>query len=284
MLIVDSGSTKADWALLKDQSEPVMYSSIGINPTFHDESFILSILNNHPELSQIAGSINKVHFFGAGCSSKDACQIVAIALKRFFQIAEISVEHDMKAAVLATCGDHAGIASIIGTGSNACYFDGTDILSNNFGLGHVLGDEASGSYLGKKIITHFLYGLLPKDLEWAFNQKYKLKREEVIDHVYHQTGANVWLASFSSFYSEHKKHQWVQQTIKDSFETFLDLFVLQMPNHEKTPVHFIGSIAYHYQDLLVEVLNKKKLIKGKIIQKPIDELAAYFQKKEQTLQ
>lgn len=279
ILIADSGSTKADWSMLLPSLPPVKYSTKGVNPTFHNEDTIFSILSESDDLKKISTSVSQVFFFGAGCSSADRCDSVRRALERFFPNSKAIVEHDVMAAVLATCGDDPGIACIIGTGSNACYFDGKEIEHNNYGMGHILGDEASGSYLGKKLITSFLYGLMPQELSKSFNDKYKLTRDEVILHVYNRPGANVWLASFAGFLSEHKEHPWVIHLIKEGFSTFVSLYVEHLKDHRKNPVHFVGSIAYHYSDILKDVLKEKKLIAGKIIQKPIDELSAYYQKK-----
>lgn len=280
ILVADSGSTKADWALLQGSAVPVIYHTAGINPTFHDEEFILQTLSGESELRKMAKLIRKVHFFGAGCSSDERCELVKRALQKFFPEAEVEVEHDVMAAVLATCGDHPGIACIIGTGSNACFFDGTKIEHNNYGLGHILGDEASGSYLGKKLVTLFLYHLMPDDLARSFEKKYHLTRDELIVNVYNRPGANVYLASFAAFLSEHKEHPWIVDLIREGFETFINLYVVNTEGYKKLPVHFVGSIAYHYSNILKDVLKKKKLIAGKIIQKPIEELAAYYHVKE----
>ena len=152
-----------------------------------------------------------------------------------------------------------GIACIIGTGSNSVYFDGTKIHENNFGLGFILADEGAGTYLGKKIITHYLYNLLPESLSSSFQKEYHLTRDEVIKNVYSNPTANTWLGSFASFYTSHKDDAWIKNTVKSGFEEFMNLFVANYSNYKKIPVHFIGSIAFHFKDITRKKLQWKRI-------------------------
>ncbi len=273
--IIDSGSTKADWIFTDGQKTSAL-NTIGMNPNFINEQEIIRIVNDGIIKFISAKDIKKIFYFGTGCSSKEQKKIIFDALSKLFLNAQILVEHDIMGAVIATCGNDEGIACIIGTGSNSVYFDGKKIHENNYGLGYILGDEGAGVYLGKKLITHYLYGLLPKKLSDEFTEKYKLTRNDVIINVYNNPTANSWLASFAQFYAEHKDDDWIKNTVKKGFDEFVHLFVKNYPRYKEVPVHFVGSIAFHYSDILKEVAGENNFKIEKIIHKPIEGLTEYF--------
>ncbi len=280
ILVADSGSTKADWVIVESTGIGEKVSTVGFNPYFHDESFIFNVLQKSKALSEIAENIEKIFFFGAGCSSNDRIQIVSKALGKFFIDAQIVVDHDVKAAVLATCGDEAGISCILGTGSNSCYFDGKNIHKNNYGLGFIMGDEGSGSYFGKKLIAHYLYNILPKNLKAKFEEESVMSKEIMIAHVYNNPNANVWLASFAKFFTENKNDPWIIQQVTKGIEEFFDLSVCGYDNFKKIKIHFVGSIAFYFQEIVRKVGNEKNAQVDKIIQHPIGNLAEYYWRKE----
>lgn len=276
ILVADSGSTKCDWLPIQHGAIGEKCSTVGFNPYFCDETFILKELNGSPELTAIRELVKEIHFFGAGCSSVERNAIVHRALKRFFPNANASVEHDVMAAVLATCGDEPGIACILGTGSNSCYFDGKVVHENNFGLGYIMGDEGSGSYFGKKLISHYLYGLLPDNLRVIFESKYVMNKEIMIEHVYSKPGGNVWLASFARFLTEHPDDPWVQKTVRKGFEEFYDCCVCTYKDYSTLDVHFVGSIAFYFESILREVGAEKGVHVRKVVRQPVNGLAAYY--------
>jgi N-acetylglucosamine kinase-like BadF-type ATPase len=230
-------------------------------------------------LSAVRDRVKEVHFFGAGCSSPERNALVRTALATFFSGADVEVEHDVMASVLATCGDDPGIACILGTGSNSCFFDGHIIHENNYGLGYIMGDEGSGSYLGKKLITHYLYGILPEAIRTAFEAKYVMNKEIMIENVYSKPGGNVWLASFARFLTEHPGDPWVQNTVRAGFSEFFDLYVCHYPDYRRLKIHFVGSIAHFFGDLLREVGSSKGADVGRIIRHPIIGLADYYRQR-----
>jgi N-acetylglucosamine kinase-like BadF-type ATPase len=273
--IIDSGSSKADWIFIQGKKITKL-NTFGMNPFFKSEYEILSVLNNNVINHLPPSEVKEVFFYGAGCSGDEQKKIVSRAFEKVFTNAKMNVDIDIMGAVLSTCGNKPGISCIIGTGSNSVYFDGNDIHNNNYGLGYILGDEGAGTYLGKKLITSYLYGLLPKKLSEQFHNVYPLTRDEVISQVYNSTAPNAWLATFSKFYAANKNDPWIMKTIKEGFREFINLYVLNYKGYKDLPVHFVGSIAYFYQDILKETTGENKLILGKIIQKPIDGLAEYF--------
>jgi glucosamine kinase len=276
ILVADSGSTKCDWILIENGSIGEKSSTPGFNPYFCDEAFVLNGLNSNQELVAAKLSVKEVYFYGAGCSSPERNELIRQALNKFFVNSSITVDHDVFASVLATCGDDPGIACILGTGSNSCYFDGKIIHENNYGLGYIMGDEGSGSYFGKKLITHYLYGILPDPIKTAFEARYTMNKEIMIDNVYSRPGANVWLASFAKFMSEHPGDPWVRKTVRKGFDEFFDLYVCGYPNYRELDVHFVGSIAHCFEDILRETGADKEARVGKIVRHPIKGLADYY--------
>lgn len=276
ILIADSGSTKTDWMIVDQKSPMVKFNTAGFNPYFHDEKFILSELQKNAEFSTIANSIDQIYFFGAGCSSAERNKIIVAAFKKFFAKASINVDTDMIAAVRATCGDLPGTVCILGTGSNCCYFDGVNIVANNFGLGYVLADEGGGSYFGRKIITAYLYDAMPPTLKKKFDEKFEMTKEIAISNVYGKPRANVWLASFSIFLSENKDDLWIRTLVKDGIREFLNLYILSNEKYKNSELHFVGSIAYYFDDLIRELCKDNGLNVKSIIHKPISHLAEYY--------
>lgn len=280
ILVADSGSTKADWKLAHNGSIIGEYSTMGFNPFFHNEKIIINALSTNEGLSEAKEKVKKVFFFGAGCSSDERNMIIADALKKFFNNASVLVEHDIMASVLATCGDDPGIAAILGTGSNSCYFDGKKIYHNNYGLGYILGDEGSGSYFGKKLLTLYLYGLMPEELAKDFDKQFEMNKEILIDHVYNKPNANVWLASWCKYCSSLQDHPWMNNIIRTGLEEFFNLYVCHLPDFQKVKVHFVGSIAHYFEKILHEVASSKGITIGKVIKQPIHSLAEYYLAKE----
>lgn len=276
ILISDSGSTKADWVAVSNGVITGEYSTKGFNPFFHDKVFITAELSGNAGLNALRDKISAVYFFGAGCSSPERNAIIAEGLKEFFKYAIIAVEHDMLGCALSVCNGEPGLACIIGTGSNICFFDGRHVGSTRHGLGYVLGDEASGSYFGKKLLARYIYGLLPLHLEKSFSEKYQLSKEDIIRHVYSEPNPNVFLASFATFLSDHGDDPFIRSLIRSGIEEFFETNVLSYDESKHHPVHFAGSIAHFFADVIREVAQSKGVAVGNIIRKPINGLTEYF--------
>jgi len=275
LLIADSGSTKCDWKLLDDQQNPVYFSSIGINPYFHNEAFIESNLKKQTELMAIADKVDYLFFYCAGGSTKELKAIVHRGLTAIFTKAKIVVDHDLVGAALSSYDGNPGITCILGTGSNSVYFDGDIMKEEVPALAYILGDEGSGSFYGKKLLSTFLYNQLPQEMHNALVEEYKLDKDTIIDAVYMKPHANVYLASFMRFIARFKDHEWVKSMVLEGMETFMKIHVLCYPNYKKVKTNFVGSVAFHFQDELHQVAGKLQIKVGKIDKKPIDGLAEY---------
>lgn len=270
IVIADSGSTKCDWVLMT-QTEDMQTKTQGFNPMFHSEDFMVEKLLNNPVLLEHATDVKQVFYYGAGCHGETLNAIIKRALERVFPGAQLNVDHDIKAAVLATCQDQPGISCILGTGSNSAYFDGEGIHQKVSGLGYILGDEGSGAYFGKQLLSNYLYGLLPKPLEEAlFNDGHT--KSSIIENVYMKPHANVYLASFMRFVSKNQEVPAIRKIIFKGLAAFMERHVCSYPVHKSVPVHFVGSVAHYNQELLNEVCHKFNVRLGSIVQKPITAL------------
>lgn len=282
ILVADSGSSKTDWMGYKD-GKVLNFSTIGINPYFLNEASISTHISKNAALLECAEEVKEIYFFGAGCSSPDKHEVVSNGLSEVFPNAYISVDHDLLGSVYATCGTEEGLVSILGTGSNICYFDGEKIHEGFHGLGYVLGDEGSGTFFGKKVLLSYFYKEMPKDLRISFRDTYSAKKEEVITRVYQQPFPNIYLANFSKFMAANIAHPFIQETLRDGFQEFVDTNIKDYPEYDKKTCHFVGSIAYYYQDILSDVLTENNIKIGKILQKPIQELYNFVLKQEGVL-
>lgn len=276
LLVADSGATKTAWLLTDDEGYPHEYSTMGFSPLFHSEQDILVALGGNAALCEVAPKVSRLCYFGAGCSSEDRNEKMRRAFAHFFANAAIRVEHDLLASVLATCGNEVGISCILGTGSNACFSDGHQLHEGVPSLDYILGDEGSGAYFGKKLVADFLYKRFPAPLHAAFEEAYHLDKEQVLNRVYRQPHPKVWLAAFTRFLETHINNDYVHTLLLSGIGEFLDIRVCIFDNHREVPVHFVGSIAYHFQDVLREACNARSLQIGKIIKQPIYELNDYI--------
>lgn len=274
-LIADSGSSKTAWVVLEGQEPVKSFQTVGINPYFWTSQQIETLLKSEVALKLQGWVIRQIFFYGAGCSSKEKKQVVYEALQQVFPNTQIFVEHDLLAAARALCGRAAGVACILGTGSNACVFDGEQIVAQPINLGFWLGDEGSGGYIGKALVKAFLHQEMPRVLQEKFQQKYSLTLSEVLENAYQKPFPNRYFASFAPFASENLEDDFIRALLYKSFEAFFDKYVAKLPSVEILPIHFVGSIAVVFKKILQEFLCKRQWQFGKVLQTPIEELVSY---------
>jgi glucosamine kinase len=281
ILVADSGSSKTDWLLKQPGQEARAFRTPGLNPYFLTEKEIVKILQDQaPELLAYDTDVTDIYFFGAGCSSPDRHEIVSNALSQVFTKAYISVDSDLLGSAFATCGHEKGLCCVLGTGSNISFFDGEEIHSGKHGLGFILGDEGSGTWFGKALITDFLYGLMPDDVHALFDNTYQLTKDEVIQNVYQKPGANSYLASFSRFLNVIRRKPYGKELIKKGLQEFIDTNIKSFPQYHEYKCHFVGSIAFVFADELIALCEKQDIHIGKIIKQPINDLLAFILSRE----
>lgn len=272
-LIADSGSTKASWRAIHDDGSVVEMETEGINPVFMKGEQIERILNE--QIVPIIGrDVESVSFYSAGAVGGEASAKLERCFGHVFRDAKLECVSDVLAAARALCGHKPGIACILGTGSNSCFYDGEGVAQNVRAGGFILGDEASGAYLGKRLISDFIKGLLPPAIEKELIRRYDLDYMTIVQRVYREEMPSRFLASFSPFISEFKNHPHMANLLKNSFEEFLRRNIIHY-DYKKYPINFVGSVAYYYKDILEKVVNAAGMRMGVVIQRPIDGLVEY---------
>lgn len=277
ILVADSGSTKCDWILEDSKGNKHETSTMGFNPFFHNSDLIENEIKKNSLLSENARSIELIYFFGAGCSSNDRKEIVEIALKSVFpNLKACVVNHDLLGACISTAGSNKGICCILGTGSNSCYYDGHEILENSPSLGYILGDEGSGSFFGKKLLRDWIYHRMPSEIHAAFSRVYQTNREEILNKIYKADKPNVYLASFAEFAGQNISHPYIHNLIYNGLKEFAQYHILCYADFNRVPVHFVGSIAFHFQLILLELAKDLGFQPGIINKRPIIALSEYY--------
>ena len=278
IFIIESGSTKSDWVLVNSKSKQTFYNTIGFNPYFHSAEVVSSEIRKNKEIVGHASSVKKIFFYGAGCSSEKMNNEIKKGIQSVFKSAEVLVEHDLLACAFATYDGEPGISCIIGTGSNSCYFDGNNLTEEVPALGYVLGDEGSGSYFGKFLLSSFLYHKLPADLLNDFQNTYALTEAEIVSNVYQKDSANVYIASFMPFIVKHKNHPFFNDIIIKGLQHFMEVHVCCYKHYLDTPVHFVGSLSALLEDELRVAADNLGIEIRSIVAKPVENLVSYHLK------
>lgn len=279
-LIADSGSTKTDWILVNHNKVVKSFGTVGFNPYFVTTEQIIEILSVEYMYHFNSNEITDVYFYGAGCSATAKCLIVESALKSLLPNANVNIFHDILGAARAVCGNSEGIACILGTGSNSCYYDGKDIVENLPSYGFMFGDEGSGCSLGKYLINDYMRKLLPDDLHQKFLEKYDINIEGLLTNIYKKPNPNRYLASFAPFFSENINHNYVKATVEKSFNEFFSKQVSQYSKYKDVKINCVGSIAFYFKDIFKEVAKCWGCKTETIIKNPIDGLLAYHTNKD----
>jgi N-acetylglucosamine kinase-like BadF-type ATPase len=277
IIIADGGSTKTSWCLITESNSKVYFNTEGYNPYFSDTpTIIASLQKSLPENLQKEG-IKEVYYYGAGCSTEENNEIVAAAMRAVFTNAKVKVGHDLLAAARALLGIDAGFAAILGTGTNSCLYDGNNVTLNIDSLGFFLGDEGSGSYLGRRLLRDYMRGYLPEGMQQIFWNTYGLTNEDIFDHIYNKPLPNRFLASFSKFLYENNNFSYSREVVKESFDTFFKNLVCHYPGYQDHTFNCVGSVAYNFRDILEEAALENGMEMGIIIRSPIDNLVYYHQ-------
>jgi glucosamine kinase len=252
----------------------------GINPYFNDEKQIIQLLNKNINLIHHAEGIKRIYFFGAGSFSAELKNTVFNAFSAFFKFGKVTVEHDITAAAIACCKNMPGIISIVGSGSNAAWYDGKKVKPNNYGLGYILADEGSGNWLGRQLLKGFMSETLPENIRKKFVQRYDPERKTLLEKIYRQKQPAVYLSSFTEFYIDNQEDPYIKSIIKAGFDKLMHTYLL--PLHDEHPeafLYFAGSVAASFQNLLHEAAADANLKIATIIKEPINNLLTYYSSK-----
>lgn len=274
-LIADSGATKAEWCVV-DKGKVKTIFTLGISPYFLTREQIRQLLEKDlvPKLKN--HSITEIYYYGTGLGNPANIKTVRTVLKQVFtNTPRIEAEHDLMAAARALCGNNKGIACILGTGSNSCFYNGKKIIKNSPGLGFILGDEGSGAYLGKKVVQYYLYGTFDEELKSKFENKYKLTQMDILEAVYKKPLPNRFLASFTLFLAENRGHYMVENIIEDGLNDFFFNHLYKYRESWTNPINFVGGVAWGFRDVLRELCKTYELELGIILKNPMEGLIKY---------
>lgn len=276
-LVADSGSTKTEWCLM-DGKQRSTYFTQGISPYFQTSVQIEELVRAELLPQMAADRLpDAVFYYGTGCAAEQNVKLVHKALHAVWPRAAVDVQTDLMGAARALCGREPGIASILGTGSNSCYYDGKTIVKNNPGLGFILGDEGSGAFLGKKVLQYYLYQTFDDEMRFRFDQKFNVDRDQILDSVYRQPLPNRYLAAFAPFLAENRGHYMIENILEDGINEFFFNHLYKYSESWTVPLHFAGSVAWHFRDILEELCQLYELQLGRILRNPMDGLTLFHE-------
>lgn len=277
ILVIFTGSRYADWRLAEKGKLLHGFRTVGINPYIQDENFINQLLNKSTDLLYNAEKIKKIFFFGAGASSKERQDKIANVFSNFFKNAKVKVSHDLDASALSTLGDDKGIVGIIGSGSNAAYYTGKKIVENNYGLGYILADEGSTNWIAQQVLRDFLTDAMPQGFREKLIGKFNLDRKIILEKLYNSPNPNLFLTSFADFFYENKNEHYLASIIKKGLETYINTYILPLlDQYPDAQIGLTGSVAYNYQDWLLDLAKEHHLNIKIIVKEPIQNLIKYY--------
>jgi N-acetylglucosamine kinase-like BadF-type ATPase len=276
-LLVDSGSTKADWISIDDNGKVLFTTqSLGLNPEVLDKAEIIARLEDKFDISHNKNNVSNLFFYGAGCGTDRMKNFLTQVFEEYFPNAAIAVHEDTYAAVYATTPkNEKAIVSILGTGSNCSYFDGVVLHQKVQSLGYIAMDDCSGNRFGRHLLRAYYFNKMPAHLAKAFEKEYNVDPDYIKNNLYKEPNPNAYLATFAKFLIKHKDEDLCKQFIFAEMEDFVENYIKQFDNCTEVPVHFVGSSAFYLKEELETVLQKHNISIGNVLRRPIDGLIAY---------
>ncbi|RZK50134.1 MAG: N-acetylglucosamine kinase [Pedobacter sp.] len=273
-IIADSGSTKTSWVLIGIGMEPMFFNTEGFNPYYVDSNYIYqSILQNFPADFPYS-AIQHIYFYGAGCVPGKS-EIVTSALRRAFPNSQSEVSSDLFAAAKALVGDEKNFVSILGTGTNSAIFDKGKITYQIPSLGFLLGDEGSGAYMGRKLLSKYARNILPRQIQDELADVLNVSPQQVVTYFYEQKLPNRFSASVVPIILAHIHITEIRQIVLDSFQDYFQNIVIKYPDYTAYTLNVMGSIGFNFKDLLDIVASENGMRLGKIYHSPMEGLVAY---------
>lgn len=278
ILIADGGSTKTCWCLIEDGGKTTMFETEGYHPFFVNSRYIYQSLNDNipQEIKDKSSEVSNLIFYSAGGGySADADNILIQGIAGIFTRTEIKIETDLLAAARALLGRKSGFAAILGTGSNSCLYDGRKITDNIESLGFLLGDEGSGAYIGKKILSDYIRHFMPLEIGNLLSDYYQLTPEKALNALYESATPNRYCAKFAVFVKQHLQTAYCTELVYSNFDQFFENIVIHYKDYQKYSFNSIGSIAFYFKDILEQVVRKHHMKLGTIAVSSVEGLINY---------
>ncbi len=276
-LIADSGATKTEWHWEGDSANQA-FQTEGLNPYYHTTATIIEVLKSELISEIDSDSVDEIFFYGAGCDSEQKKRLIEEALQACFANSTVNIYHDLLGAARACFLNEAGIACILGTGSNSCLYDGKKIIEHIPSLAFILGDEGSAGYFGKKLINSYFRQELPRELAAELERTYNMELNYIMKGLYDKPQKSRFIASYGFFLGKHKTHPFIGKMLQEGFEDFVTSIVKKYSDAKSYKVSFVGSVACAHRELITEILLKHDLQPGQFIQKPLERLVNYHVK------
>jgi glucosamine kinase len=273
-LIADSGATKTEWCVLNGKKKETLLTE-GISPYYQQLDQITELINQQLKPLLKKSLPSEIFYYGTGCADPANAKIVKNAIRRVFKSAKVAVQSDLMAAARGLCGRSKGVACILGTGANSCYYNGSKIVKNSPGLGYVLGDEGSGAYLGKKVIQYYLYGTFDEELSGRFDLTYTTNGREILENVYKKPFPSRYLAGYARFLADNRGHYMIENIIEDGLNDFFFNHLCKYRETWTLPISFTGSIAFGFKDVLQQLCDSYEFDLGKVMKAPMEGLITY---------
>ncbi|MBK0368451.1 N-acetylglucosamine kinase [Flavobacterium agrisoli] len=276
-LIVDSGSTKADWIAINDAGKVLFTTqTLGLNPEILNGDEIITRISDRFDILHNKNEVTHLFFYGAGCGTDRMKNSLSEVFQQFFSNAFVEVNEDTYAAVYATTpkGESA-IVSILGTGSNCSFYDGHILHQKVQSLGYIIMDDCSGNVFGKELIRKYYFNKMPKELAAELEKEYNMDPDFIKNKLYKEPNPNAYMATFAKFLIKHKDTDFCRKIIFKGMKSFVKNYIKQFENCKEVPNHFVGSIAFYLKEELQETFDKYDLQLGNVLRRPIDGLIAY---------
>ncbi|MBL7719165.1 MAG: N-acetylglucosamine kinase [Flavipsychrobacter sp.] len=275
LLIAESGSTKTDWRLIQPARKPVKFDTGGINPRLQTNDEIIEQLGRELKWNPNKHPVSSIVYYGAGVGSPAIQKELTATLKQFFNVKKIDVYSDIIGAARGLCGDKKGIVSIIGTGSNSCYYNGRSIKDQQVSLGFIAGDEGSGNHMGKRVLQYYAYNTFDTELRMAFEQLFGGDIPAILHKLYKEPFPNRYLATYVQLLAQNRGHYMVENIIEDCLNDFFHHHILKYRQSWKLPLYFTGSVAFEFKDVIQRLCDQYELDMGTVAKSPLDGLVKY---------
>ena len=219
-IIVEAGATKSDWRIL-DGTRERRELLPGMNVS------TIAMERNLRTLSEgllLAGAseLDGFYLYTAGIVTPQVREQISAHVRSLASVGEIDVQDDLVAAARAVCGRAEGIVAILGTGSNACAWNGREVSFRVRSGGYILGDEGGGAALGKLFLSDLIKGLVPEPLAAEFALTHDASYEGIVALVYRSEAPAGALGSLAPWLLDRYDNPYVKELIDGNFRSFIN--------------------------------------------------------------
>ena len=276
IILVESGATKSDWRVVNGDGTTIrQFLKPGVNVSTMKMEDILATVTDAFETEDLnALDARGFYLYTAGVVTDQIRKEIASHVQSISSIEDVDVQDDLMGAARAVCGHEPGIAAILGTGSNACFYDGVSIHRNVYSGGFILGDEGSGARLGKLFLSDFLKGYVPDNVAEDFSKEFDSSYAAIVEGVYRSSSPSGYLGSLAPFILSHKDNVYIRNLIEGNFEAFIDR-MLSKYDISRYPVGLVGGFAWACRDILQPMLLERGIRVSNILKSPAEGLCSY---------